>query len=129
MWTGAVDRRTRSYARSKILLAESGQTGGVLGVCADAGRRSEHPRVWAERLDAASGEIERDPAFDLAGLEVGKDLIDVSKVRLVNMGADLVLVGELDGFVEVLARADDRAADRDSLQNDIENRCPLRLAA
>src|ERR1700749_2041533 len=60
-------------------------------------------------------------AIDPSLAKIVEDCVDVFELRLVNMGLDLALYGELDGFSEILARPDNRAADGDALQHDIED--------
>ena len=87
----------------------------TLGVRVRATRPTALPIV----LD---GQIKHHPCFDLAGLKFGKDGVDAFEGRCLDVRADLALGGKRDRFIEILARADDRASDRDPLENDIEDR-------
>ncbi len=65
---------------------------------------------------SCSGEIEDDAALDAAGFQAGEVVVDVAERRAGDVGAHFAPIGDGDGFVEVAAGADDRAAEGDAFQ-------------
>ncbi len=68
-----------------------------------------------------SGEIEHDTTVDRAGLQFLEDLIHLFMPPLVNVSARLAFRCECNRLGEIFACADNRTADSDPFQNDIEN--------
>src|SRR6266436_5680874 len=63
------------------------------------------------------------PAIESSSLHVIEHFVDIFELHLVVMGVDLPLGGKLDCVREILTATNDRTADRDSVQNHVENRC------
>jgi poly(3-hydroxyalkanoate) synthetase len=67
------------------------------------------------------GEIQHHAAFNLAGLEVGKNCIDTVERRLLDFSAHLALGCERDRFVKIATRSDNRPAHGDAFKYHVEN--------
>src|SRR5215813_3304844 len=63
------------------------------------------------------------PAVDGPGAELGEDAVDVGEIDVTDRSADLAFRGKGERLGEVLAAADDRSAQGDALQDDVEDRC------
>src|SRR5262247_2117615 len=66
-------------------------------------------------------EVENDAALDLAGAHAGEDAIDVLEALGRNRRLHLALTGEVERLPEVQARAHDRPAYRDAIQDRVED--------
>src|SRR5215813_7165590 len=69
----------------------------------------------------ATSHHQHDAAVDRSGLEVGEHLVDIFQLRFVDFRAHLALGGECDCFGEVFTAAYDRAADCNSIHDNVEN--------
>src|SRR5678815_3137944 len=93
-----------------------------------AGRRASRPVHRAHRsgnagrAQASGRNVEHDSSVDLTGPQIGKDAVDVLQLGAVDVRPHLPLRNEGQGLREVLAGADDRAPDGDSLQDHVEDR-------
>jgi hypothetical protein len=67
-----------------------------------------HQLAGFGRFFHRQAEIQHHAPFDLAGLEVGEDLVDVAERRGLDLGPYLARDGKGDGLIEVAARSDDR---------------------
>src|SRR5437660_1295049 len=71
---------------------------------------------------SASGEVEDDPALDVAMMHAGEDVVDVLEPVRMDRGLDLALAGERQCLEQIEPRANDRAAHGNAVQHGVEDR-------
>src|SRR5450759_5171317 len=81
------------------------------------------PEPRAGGTSAGRSVLDDDPAVDLALLHLVEDGVDLVELPGGHLGVDLAASVEVHGFDHVLAGADDGAADREPLEDDLEDRC------
>src|SRR3546814_1180506 len=69
-----------------------------------------------------SGDVEDDPALDVAMVHAGEDVVDVLQLVCMDRGLDLAVAGERQCLEQIEPRADDRAAHGNAVQHGVEDR-------
>src|SRR3546814_6772135 len=71
---------------------------------------------------SGSGEVEDDPALDVAMVHAGEDVVDVLQLVCMDRGLDLAVAGERQCLEQIEPRADDRASHGNADQHGVEDR-------
>ena len=67
-------------------------------------------------------EVDHDASLDVAVMHAREDVVDVLERSRGDGRLDLALAGEVQGFLQVESRSDDRAAHGDAVQHGVEDR-------